>query len=447
MPGANSRKYKTERSNEIWSKLLEADCSDSCFDLATLPSAAFSTGTDHAGSGICWCPQSMPAGISTHLASSRLGKDLESFPGWFDALRTFGCSVDRDTMFLLTAEGVTADRFIKRLGKLFDVPVVCVKRFPKRITSAWIERQLDTNSKDEQTLWVETETRHSMDDLLISIAKEVRVLRVRSKGNVHQSLTKRLETSGRKTWVLVDDSLTKTTLSNSLINAGAAGWWLYDSENDSNDAAPFESSAVDVKTDGVSRVPADSSDYAIHWTRRRQGAWPDQSDQAYHDDLIFRRDSRDHHAFSSLRRILMTERLVASNDLTRGTVPVVAFADVRLTEIRSRRVFRSHLGRWDFEPYGIAVRKDCLNQLGARPVIYGNDNDWSRLSLNERPFFQLATSSDGKHDWRSEREIRLCGDLLLKRVGRDEALVFVPTAEEANSIAALSRWPVVVLDE
>ena len=141
----------------------------------------------------------------------------------------------------------------------------------------------------------------------------------------------------------------------------------------------------------------------------------------------------------------MTQRMIASNALTRSPTPVVCFADVRLTEIKQRRTFRSHLARWDFEPYGIAIRKDSLERWGARAVIYGDQNRWNALSDADRPFFQAVSSQDGKEDWRSEHEIRLCGDLPLKRLGPDEAVVFVPSLEAAEQIAPLSRWPVVVL--
>ena len=140
----------------------------------------------------------------------------------------------------------------------------------------------------------------------------------------------------------------------------------------------------------------------------------------------------------------MTQRILASNVLTRSPTPVVCFADVRLTEIEERRTFRSHLARWDFEPYGIAIRKEFLERQGARAVIYGDESDWEALADVDRPFFQRATG-EGKQDWRSEYEFRVCGDLPLRRIGPDDAVVCVPSLDEAQQIAPLSRWPVVVL--
>ena len=230
----------------------------------------------------------------------------------------------------------------------------------------------------------------------------------------------RLQSDQGRTWILVEPSLTKPAESEKLIQSGAAGWWLYPSDEQDSAQNPAKQAAPSTCAAVIAAEEIDSTEYAIHWTRRRHGAWPDQSDPEYLDDLIFRRDSSDHHALSSLRRILMTQRLISSNALTRASTPVVCFADVRLTEIKERRTFRSHLSRWDFEPYGIAIRKNALERHGARAVIYGDERVWDGLADPDRPFFQLASDPDAKHDWRSEHEIRVCGDLGFKtnRAGR-----------------------------
>lgn len=445
MSKSNTEKQEPDRSG-LRAQLEAASCADACFSFSALPYPTFVGGANDIGAGFGWCPLGLPVGNSVHLTSSRLSRQPEEFPTWFDALRTFACTVDASGAFLLTSEGTTTDRWSVRIGELFAIPVVTVKRFPKRVTQSWIEQQQAMSSECIRTIWIELSADVVTDDLLVSIASEVRVLRVRSGGNVYRAVTRRLETSVGRTWMLVDPSLTRPSESEKMIQAGATGWWLYPAAN--QDGALLDQAAVTPvnRSALLALEDVDSSTYAIHWTRRRDGAWPDQSDPAYLDDLIFRRDASDHHALSSLRRILMTQRLIASNDLTRSETPVVCFADVRLSDVKERRTFRSHLARWDFEPYGVAIRKETLKRLGARAVIYGDDDAWNGLAETDRPYFQLATSRDGKHDWRSEHEIRLRGDLLLRKLGPDEAVVFVSSTEEAELIAPLSRWPVVVLN-
>ena len=449
MSKSNSAQDEPKRSERLWSELEAAGCANDCFRLSALPCPAFARETSSVGNGLGWCPQGLPSGSSIHVTSSRLTRQLESFSVWFDAIRTFGSKFDRDAHFLLTAETTTTDRWVVRLGELFDIPVVRVARFPKRVTAKWIEQQKSNSSERLRTMWLEPTSDVSWDDVLISIASEIRVLRVRSGGNVHRAIVRRLETSSGRTWLLVDPSLTNPSESEKMIHAGATGWWLYPSKNVGPRSAISSAEQKEAPSTHAKLIAADeidSSEYAIHWTRRRHGAWPDQADPDYLDDLIFRRDSSDHRTLSALRRILMTQRLIASNALTRDSTPVVCFADVRLTEIKNRRTFRSHLARWDFEPYGIAIRKETLERHGARAVIYGDDSDWNELAQSNRPFFQLAGDKDSNHDWRLEREIRLCGDLALKRIGPSDAVVFVPSTEDARQIASLSRWPVVVLD-
>ena len=108
-------------------------------------------------------------------------------------------------------------------------------------------------------------------------------------------------------------------------------------------------------------------------------------------------------------------------------------------------VFRSHLSRWDFLPFGIAIDRHVLERIGARRVIYRADSDWPEIAPADRPFYQVASSESGKIDWRQEKEWRLVGELDLKQLGHDEAVVFVPTLQDAETVSSISRWPVVVL--
>ncbi len=233
MSKSESGNQPLARSPALRLQLEAAGLAGSCVDLNALSCPAFAGAADKFDTGFCWCPHPLPLGKSVHLASSRLSQQLESFPAWFDALRTFGCSVKSDQLFLITAQGTTADRFVNRIGELFGIPVVSIKRFPNRVTGAWIERQKKLSEESPewtQTMWIEPASGVSMDALLIAIASEVRVLRVRNQGNVHRALTARLESSSGRTWLLIDSSLTRPDVAEPLIDAGATSWWLYDSD-------------------------------------------------------------------------------------------------------------------------------------------------------------------------------------------------------------------------
>jgi hypothetical protein len=137
--------------------------------------------------------------------------------------------------------------------------------------------------------------------------------------------------------------------------------------------------------------------------------------------------------------------LIATSELVRGGVPVVSFTATPLSEMGRLRTFRSHLSRWDFEPYGVCIRRDWLQTCGARPVQYGDDSLWSRLPSEERPFFQKTESRTARGkpvDWTAEREWRHVGDVPLDEIPHDAALLFVPSRAEAELLAALSPWAI-----
>jgi hypothetical protein len=188
-------------------------------------------------------------------------------------------------------------------------------------------------------------------------------------------------------------------------------------------------------------------EYLTHCTRAARGPWPDESLDNHLDQLILGGRESDHSALATLTRIVRRQRLVASADTIRGAQPVVCFTAVPLAELPRQRIFRPHRGRWDFEPYGISVRRDWLQRHGARPVRYGDTSLWDRLPNGERPFFQCRyAGTDHTIDWSAEREWRHVGDLDLSRLPGDAAWLVVPTREAARVLSRFSRWPIVVMD-
>ncbi len=162
-------------------------------------------------------------------------------------------------------------------------------------------------------------------------------------------------------------------------------------------------------------------------------------------------DDADHAPLASLEAILEQRRIVASDSMIRGQTPVVSFTAVAMVELPQLRTFRPHRGCWDFEPYGIGIDQEWLSRRGAREVIYGDDDVWQSLSDDDRPFFQLQETRGRRDrepiDWTVEREWRHVGDVDLSEIPPNAAVVFVPSREEAQRIARVSRWPVTVIPE
>jgi hypothetical protein len=243
--------------------------------------------------------------------------------------------------------------------------------------------------------------------------------------------------------LLINRSLTSKSVETSLLKSGATAWWLYDSA-----ATTSSSTRGKLIPQNCAILSADeivTDNYLIHYTRRRVGPWPDQTKPEFLDDLIFQTGRRNHSEIASLCRILASRRILATNHLTRDPRPVVCFSEIPLSQLAQRRVFRPHLSRWDFEPFGIAFDRALLESLGARSVIYGTERDWDALPEEDRPFFQVEHSKSQKIDWRSEHEWRKLGDVDLDQIPHDQAVVFVKSESDAQWVDAISRWPIVVL--
>jgi hypothetical protein len=189
--------------------------------------------------------------------------------------------------------------------------------------------------------------------------------------------------------------------------------------------------------------------FLTHWTRECPGPWPDESEESYLDDLIFDADRVNRSAEAALQRIVRKQRIVATTRAIRGDTPMVSFTAVPLARLPELRVFRPHRGRWDFELYGICIRQSWIQARGGRPVCYGDEEDWDALPESERPYFQLRESGGARGrpviDWTLEREWRLRGDVCLADLDAQDAVLFVPSQGEAERLATISRWPVVVL--
>lgn len=186
--------------------------------------------------------------------------------------------------------------------------------------------------------------------------------------------------------------------------------------------------------------------YLTHCTRAKLFEWSDSSLSADWDRWLLDGLPEEASPWETLVQIARSQRLLASPDMTREKTATISFSAVPLQDLLSRRTYRSHLRRWDWEPYGVCIRQTALQALGAREVIYGDETTWNNLSTQTRPWFQPRYSRNGKIDWQEEREWRILGDLRLRKIPWDAAFFFVPTTHEAWQLSRIASWPVAVID-
>lgn len=310
------------------------------------------------------------------------------------------------------------------------------------------------------------------DRLAYLLADRLDVVSIRKNGANHPLLLERLrEDQSGSVRVLVpvepwgqESSPANQRLVEALIAAGAVGYcWGRETTGDE----PADDQLVEDQRVGhelgvngratvaTEEVAASASDRAarsliesphrwlIHCTRGRQGAWPGQSESQFRDWLLLTAPHPvDLSPLATLRRIIGQRHLIGGGPATRAGQPVVCFSAAPLLEVVSRRTFRSHLGRWDAEPYGIAISRPAAKRVGARPVIYVEDA--TEPAISERSRWRLQPRGT-TYDWSREREWRLRGDLDLRQLAGDQAIVFVDRRQELSRFAD-SPWPVVAIE-
>lgn len=312
----------------------------------------------------------------------------------------------------------------------------------------------------------EIEQTPERDRAAIAWADDVFVLQLRTAGNLHRLLRHRLQTPRGNLWLVDLPGLQSRTARAELLGLGAKLWSpSVDVATNNASASPTRSTAPSIDAIQHSTTVTQQSllpcsdavgwDFLTHTTRACLGPWPGQSHDDYLDSLLDARSDADHSPLAALAQIVSQRRLVASDRAIRQGHRVVSFTAVPLAEISQLRVFRSHRGRWDFDPYGICIRRRWLEERGAKPVIYTGNSDWKRLPDAEQPFFQYVRHLDSTKtpgdmrtpgiDWSLEREWRHVGDVDLSRLAVGDAMLFAPTTEAARKLLEISPWPVTVL--
>jgi hypothetical protein len=219
-----------------------------------------------------------------------------------------------------------------------------------------------------------------------------------------------------------------------LITAGAIGWFYSaPARNPGGETAARLASENDqwTRTDGQ---------WLIHCTRGPRANWPQETERQYRDSILIGNDESAHRQpIDALCRIVRTGRLIAASTATTKSYPVVCFSELSLAELLSRRCFRPQLGRWDYEPYGVAIRRSAAESRGIKPVIYGEPS--VRWTLPEQERFRFHPN--GKtYDWRAEKEWRADDTVDLATFERSDVRLFAADCMESRRRLAGCGWPV-----
>jgi hypothetical protein len=362
----------------------------------------------------------------------------------------------------LTVASTAADRWVTRACELLGAE-------PLRLELGASAGAANDSGRFEKLRIDSSRPTVTRDEVAVMLADRVDVAVVRRGGTIHRLLLQRLaqdDSGSVRVLVPVEPwgqpvSPGSARVIQELIDAGAVGYCCHWDETDDsetkNDPAvePADTGKVIIRRASCPSAAAKLLDHGdrwlVHCTRARQAAWPGQSDAQFFDWLLLSAPhAADLSPLATLQRIVTQQQLVGSGRTTRSGHPVVCFSDKPILEIIGQRVFRPHLGRWDAEPFGVAIRKDSAQRLGAQPVIYFDPSSRSAGP----PDLSIATNGDqawrlqpvGKtYDWSAEREWRLPAALDLRKLTSDEAVVFVASDVQCGQIND-SRWPIVSIE-
>jgi hypothetical protein len=282
------------------------------------------------------------------------------------------------------------------------------------------------------------------DHAVVAAADRVFALWVRRGGQVSAALRARLKHDPEHVWVALQHR-TRNDAAPELLALGATGW-LAATDRRQEPSLRAERSPRQSDLPLLARSTSWPEGLAkgrwmLHATRARCGPLPWQRPSAWRTEVTLGGEGGEPWGPERVLMEILRRRLLCGSVLRRGDPPVVCFSRQSLPEFLTRRTFRAHRGRWDAEPYGLAVRETAVLRQGGRPVVYGNTWRESRLPAEERWRFQPSGRS---YDWTREREWRIRGSFDLRLLEDDDAIVFVPDLSAAAAVAPVSPWRVIL---
>ncbi|MCC9604155.1 hypothetical protein LOC67_26680 [Stieleria sp. JC731] len=350
---------------------------------------------------------------------------------------------------LLVAEGSAIETWAIRAAETFRVPFV-------KVSLNGSINHRDRLGRPSPWIHVSCDKQLGRDQVLINMADRVDCVFVRAGGTIESVLRQRLIENQDATVRIASPLAVHPQSRRSyeqLLELGAVGWYcppanqsgrvVSESSNESDAFAKAEvlgSEACDLASDKTAErelrwCTEDDGQWLVHCTRSCVGPWPGESVSQYQDWMLLNDSHQTNHyrgsCLGTLQRILKMQRLVGSALTSHQAFPVVCFSACPLAGLLSQRCYRPHLHRWDYEPYGIAIRKSAAVDLGCKPVIYGGASVRDDLPGEQLFRFQAQGKT---YDWTSEYEWRFSGDVDLTQFDHDDIRVFVSNQSDKDAL-------------
>lgn len=364
------------------------------------------------------------------FASSRLGQDTRRRHHVGRQLSAVLVAHRHDATVLL-GQGTALDRLACRACELFRVPCVRVGS-PQSVSDLWLDDQ--GSSVD-------------LDQALFDLTDLVYVFQVRRGGKIEALVRRRIIERGGETIRVVTSGAADCGAANDvardLIQAGAVGFYLYD-ERSNPSPKNRRHWVTTIQPDRVATWMSEEN-WLVHTTRGQVPRLDSRASDAVIDTLLLASSGQTAaEPYQVLERIVRSATLRASCLTTDHRWPVVCFSAKPLLKLLSMRRYRPHLLRWDYEPYGVAIRLEAAQALGLRPVCYGTSRAQTELLPGDEYLFQARGKT---YDWTEESEWRASGDLKLHHLSRNDVRVFTWSKEERERLSHLCGFDVYSVEE
>ena len=414
---------------------------------------------------LVWWPNGRPVATTVGILSSRIPHDDAARSEWRIRLRTVLREELAEHESLISVQGTTCDPWIRYWTARTLSPLQFIQIAKGNNLTAWRRRLVHQSSYAEpnrfpgfaspsvhladspSTEMIANKDSYKIptaDWILAQFASKLMVLYSRTDGGV--------------------DQLVKLLLSErqQLSNEQAQPYRGTLIDISSRQPSPFRSAGYDPRppiapivrhidrslVDSEPGAPATSllasRDFLLHCTRA--SSLQPESNRHLMNAWFTGQETHERSPIGTLKHILQGRKILAHSNSIRGRSAVVCFSDHSLNDLSHLRKYQPHRRRWDFEPVGVAIHRDALAHVGARPVLYGDDATWNSMNDSDRPFFQTSTGRRGKHDWTRESEWRVLGDVHLDELPPAAIYVFVESRQHIDAIANLSCWSVVCLE-
>jgi len=186
-------------------------------------------------------------------------------------------------------------------------------------------------------------------------------------------------------------------------------------------------------------------DYVVHWTKTCHGPWPNQKSSEYYQSLINSGSNYPNNARNTLINIINCGKILASARHIREKRNVIGLSEVQPAQLIKDIRWSPKDTNYNFEPYGIGISKSKAIELGIRPVIYGQADDYKAMSDADKPYFQ--NRGEKNVDWSYEKEWRHPGDMDLTKLSPEQLIYVVWNSEDEQLLRNHALFEVIPISK